>query len=98
MLGSVLALMSLVGCVKDRGAFGVVSPDDVGPYERVSSEVVIGSACFDATADGPVFRRALDDALRQAPGADALVGVKISDEGKCVYVAGFPARAVSRRK
>lgn len=91
LFGAVL----VVACgTRDRGHFGALTLKQPGHVELISKDVVIGKACFESGGDDPVFQKAVDNALKQSPGAEMLVRVKVNDEGKCVYVAGFPARFV----
>jgi hypothetical protein len=88
----VITAVSSAGCVTyDRGTLAAVSTTVVPIEMTVVSENVEGTACGDMLNDP--FKRAIDDALQNAPGAaHALVDVTYHFEQLCMIVRGTAIR------
>jgi hypothetical protein len=92
-LAGALAALALAssGCVTYRT--GVLAAAANGPLPVPMTTVaaqVEGRSCIDETETG--FRLAIDDAIRQAPGANALVEATLTFERLCLVVRGRAVR------
>jgi hypothetical protein len=87
----VITAVSSAGCVTyDRGTLAAVSTTVVPIDMTVVSENVEGKACGDMLKDP--FKRAIDDAVQNSPGANALVDVTYHFEQLCMIVRGTAIR------
>ena len=87
----VITAVSSAGCVTyDRGTLAAVSTTVVPIEITAVSENVEGRACGDLLEDP--FTRAIDDAVQNSPGADALVDVTVHFERLCMIVRGTAIR------
>ena len=87
----VITAVSSTGCVTyDRGTLAAVSTTAVPIEMTVVSENVEGTACGDMLNDP--FKRAIDDAVQNSPGANALVDVTYHFEQLCMIVRGTAIR------
>jgi hypothetical protein len=85
------AVTWLSGCVTyDRGTLAAASTTTLSIPMTVVEEAVRGKACRDLWQNG--FQLAVDDALKQAPGANALTHVTYSFERFCIVVQGTAVR------
>jgi hypothetical protein len=86
-----IAAVSGTGCVTyDRGTLAAVSTTTVPIEMTVVAESVEGRACGDMFRDP--FKRAIDDAVQNSPGANALVDVTYHFEKLCMIVRGTAIR------
>jgi hypothetical protein len=97
-LAGALAALALAasGCVTYRA--GVLAAAANGPLPIPMTTVaaqVEGRSCIDETETG--FRLAIDDAIRQAPGANALVEATLTFERLCLVVRGRAVRVEAAR-
>ena len=89
LLGASAAL--LAGCVTYKsGSLAAVSTQTLPLPMTFVAEEVEGRSCVDETESG--FRLAIDDAVRKAPGANALVDASIYFERLCLVVRGKAVR------
>jgi len=89
----VLFGITATGCATvDRGHFEALSTVPIPGTPTVVAASAEGRVC-DSIFQDPL-RRAIDDALKKAPGANALVDVRYRFEDLCVVVSG---RAVKTR-
>jgi len=94
LLGA-LALAAL-GCVTYRtGALAAVSTGPLPLAMTTVAERVEGRSCVDEAETG--FRLAIDDAVRKAPGANALVEATLYFERLCLVVRGRAVRVEPAR-
>jgi hypothetical protein len=94
-LSASLALLGITttGCVTvERGHFEALSTAPIPGTPTVVSANAEGRACGSIFQDP--LRRAIDDALKSSPGANALMDVRYRFEDLCVVVNG---RAVKTR-
>jgi hypothetical protein len=101
VLAAVLASMA-IGCASERsmGNFTLVASRSLEGFEVPDGQKrVEGRACFGSVLeDDDAYQRAVEDALRKAPGANVLVLVEMQDVGECVEVKGWPiVRPVAAR-
>jgi len=81
----------LAGCVTYKsGSLAAVSTQTLPLPMTFVAEEVEGRSCVDETESG--FRLAIDDAVRKAPGANALVDASIYFERLCLVVRGKAVR------
>ena len=79
------------GCVSyDSGLLAAVSVETLPLPTTFAAEPVEGRSC--ARLGEERLGRAIDDAVRKAPGANALVDVAISFERLCLVVRGRAVR------
>ena len=99
----VLALLALAvalastGCVTfDSGTLAAASTEPIPDTYETLGDPVEGRSCGDVRQGEvlfePGFKRAIDDALAQVTGANALVDVAYSFESLCMVVRGTPVR------
>jgi hypothetical protein len=75
------------GCITiERGHFEALSTAPLPGTPRIVAEEVEGRACGSVFQDP--LRRAIEDALRNAPGANALMDVRHRFRDLCVVVSG----------
>ena len=87
----VIAALASTACVTyDRGSLAAVSTAPLPMETTVVAENVVGKACREIF-DAPVAL-AIEDALRKAPGANALVDVSYRYERFCMVVRGTAVR------
>lgn len=87
-----IAVVSSTACVTyDRGTLAAVSTTIVPIEMTVVAENVEGRACGDMFTNP--FARAVDDAVRKSPGANALVDVTYHFEKLCMIVRGTAIRS-----
>ena len=83
--------LSSAGCVTyESGALAAVSTQTLPLPMTFVAEQVEGRSCVDEAESG--FRIAIDDAVRKAPGANALVDAAIYFERLCLVVRGKAVR------
>ena len=88
-LASLTAL--LAGCVTyESGSLAAVSAQTLPLPMTFVAEHVEGRSCASEAESG--FRYAIDDAVRKAPGANALVDAEIYFERLCLVVRGKAVR------
>jgi hypothetical protein len=81
----------LTGCVTyESGSLAAVSSQTLPLPMTFVAERVEGRSCVDQAESG--FRLAIDDALRKAPGANALVDASIYFRKLCLVVRGKAVR------
>jgi hypothetical protein len=87
-LFAILTLLSLLACVEYRGHFSIASTR-WSPPSITTTTPVAGRACYNplGSASG-ALRAAAEEALSQAPGANALSDVRLRLEGRCFVVEG----------
>ena len=91
----VVAAVSSTGCITyDRGTLAAVSTTIVPIEMTVVAENVEGKACRDVFEDP--FKQAIDDAVQNSPGANALVDVTYHFERLCMIVRGTAVRLQAR--
>jgi hypothetical protein len=79
------------GCVTlESGSLAAVSAQTLPLPMTFVAESVEGRSCVDEAESG--FRLAIDDAVRKAPGANALVDAAITFERLCLVVRGKAVR------
>ena len=90
--GSALAAcLAAAGCVTmESGSLAAVSTETLPLPMTFVAEQVEGRSCVDQPETG--FRLAIDDAVRKAPGANALVDASIYFERLCLVVRGKAVR------
>jgi len=93
LLQAGLLILALAGtaCVTyDRGTLAAVSTASLSMETTVVAENVVGKSCREVF-DAPIAS-AIEDALRNAPGANALVDVSYRYERFCMVVRGTAVR------
>jgi hypothetical protein len=85
--------LAAAGCVTyESGALAAASPGPLPLAMTFVAERVEGRSCGGFTEGG--FRLAIDDAVRKAPGANALVDATLYFERLCLVVRGKAVRVV----
>ena len=88
---ALLAGLAAAGCVTvQSGSLVAVSTETLPLPMTFVAESVEGRSCVDEAETG--FRLAIDDAVRKAPGANALVDAAIYFERLCLVVRGKAVR------
>jgi hypothetical protein len=88
---ALLAGLAGAGCVThESGALAAVSAQTLPLPMTFVAERVEGRSCVGEAESG--FRLAIDDAVRKAPGANALVDAAIYFERLCLVVRGKAVR------
>jgi hypothetical protein len=83
--------LAAAGCVSyESGPLAAVSVETLPLPMTFLAERVEGRSCVDEAETG--FRLAIDDAVRKAPGANALVDATIHFEKLCLIVRGKAVR------
>jgi hypothetical protein len=93
------APLVLASCVNSsfRGDFSLFSPVGVPNQYQIIDPHIVGRSCFRwyelvfaafVSTDRPVVEEAVEHALSQAPGADALAMVDVRVSGGCYEVEG----------
>jgi len=96
-LWSLLSILLVTGCAyRERGRAAIIIPDRANvPHNAEALGRVTGRACFSSTSelsDDLVISAAVRAALRQAPGANALLDVELIDNGPCLLATGLALR------
>jgi len=88
---ALVACLAAPGCVTiESGSLGAVSTETLPLLMTFVAEGVEGRSCVDEAESG--FRLAIDDAVRKAPGANALVDAAIYFERLCLVARGKGVR------
>jgi len=86
-----LLCLAATGCVTyESGSLAAVSAQTLPLPMTFVAEHVEGRSCASEAESG--FRYAIDDAVRKAPGANALVDAEIYFERLCLVVRGKAVR------
>jgi len=96
-----LLLLLQVACAQHHGSFSVVASQSV--YEQIADTATgshprsSGRACYSwwramFMLPDRALPRATEVALKPFPNANALLMVKIEDDGPCLVVSGVPGR------
>jgi len=86
----VLFLLASCGCTYHRGDFSAISTRAIAAKMEVIEPHVEGRSC--KTNWEPRFQLSVDDALKKAPEANALVNVAYRFENLCIVVSGMAVR------
>jgi hypothetical protein len=88
---ALVACLAAAGCVSyESGPLAAVSVETLPLPMTFLEEHVEGRSCVDEAEPG--FRLAIDDAVRKAPGANALVDATLHFEKLCLIVRGKAVR------